>query len=64
VGLLVLIPVLRDGWPTWKALAAMTFRSRQAPLVLAVEDLHWADRSTRNLLAFLARNLRRSGFLC
>jgi hypothetical protein len=24
VGLLLLIPVLRDGWPAWKALAAMT----------------------------------------
>ena len=29
-----------------------------APLVVAVEDLHWADRSTRDLLAFLIRNLR------
>jgi DNA-binding CsgD family transcriptional regulator/tetratricopeptide (TPR) repeat protein len=31
----------------------------QAALVLVVEDVHWADRSTRDLLAFLARNLRR-----
>ena len=31
----------------------------QATLVLVVEDVHWADRSTRDLLAFLARNLRR-----
>jgi predicted ATPase len=31
----------------------------QVPLVLVVEDLHWADQSTRDLLAFLVRNLRR-----
>jgi predicted ATPase len=28
------------------------------PLVLIVEDLHWADRSTRDFLAFLLRNAR------
>ncbi|MGI8330204.1 helix-turn-helix transcriptional regulator [Actinomadura scrupuli] len=27
------------------------------PLVLVVEDAHWADRSTRDLLVFLSRNL-------
>jgi DNA-binding CsgD family transcriptional regulator/tetratricopeptide (TPR) repeat protein len=37
--------------------------SEQAPLVLVVEDLHWADRSTRDLLAFLVRNLRRERLL-
>ncbi|MEU4427319.1 AAA family ATPase [Actinoplanes sp. NPDC024001] len=28
------------------------------PLVLVIEDLHWADRSTRDLIAFLMRSAR------
>src|SRR5262245_20532092 len=28
------------------------------PVVLVVEDLHWADQSTRDLVGFLVRNLR------
>lgn len=28
------------------------------PLILVVEDAHWADRSTRDLLSFLVTNLR------
>ncbi|MGW1177631.1 helix-turn-helix transcriptional regulator [Kitasatospora sp. NPDC002543] len=32
-------------------------------LILAVEDLHWSDRSTRELLAFLVRTLHRSRVL-
>jgi DNA-binding CsgD family transcriptional regulator/tetratricopeptide (TPR) repeat protein len=31
----------------------------QAPLVLVIEDLHWADRSTRDFLSFLLRATRR-----
>jgi DNA-binding CsgD family transcriptional regulator/tetratricopeptide (TPR) repeat protein len=30
----------------------------QGPLVLMIEDLHWADRSTRDFLAFLLRAAR------
>jgi ATP/maltotriose-dependent transcriptional regulator MalT len=32
--------------------------SANAPLLLVIEDLHWADRSTRDLVAFLATYLR------
>ncbi|RAJ34568.1 regulatory LuxR family protein [Kitasatospora sp. SolWspMP-SS2h] len=32
-------------------------------LVLAIEDLHWSDRSTRELLAYLVRTLHRSRVL-
>ena len=31
----------------------------EAPVLFIVEDLHWADASTLDLMAFLARNLRR-----
>jgi DNA-binding CsgD family transcriptional regulator/tetratricopeptide (TPR) repeat protein len=31
---------------------------RSRPLVLVIEDLHWADRSTLDLVAFLVRALR------
>ena len=31
--------------------------SRQRPLLLLLEDIHWADASTREFVAFLARNL-------
>src|SRR3954451_11140547 len=30
-----------------------------APTLLVIEDLHWADRSTRDFVAFLIRNARR-----
>ena len=30
----------------------------QRPVVLIIEDAHWADQSSRELLAFLARNLQ------
>jgi DNA-binding CsgD family transcriptional regulator/tetratricopeptide (TPR) repeat protein len=38
-------------------LAAFDRMSRDAPVVLIFEDVHWADRSTRDFLSFLGRNL-------
>ncbi|WP_344824146.1 ATP-binding protein [Actinocorallia longicatena] len=31
--------------------------AEQGPVVLVIEDAHWADKSSRDLLAFLVRNL-------
>lgn len=33
--------------------------ARDEPVVLAVEDVHWSDRSTRDFLTFLVRGIRR-----
>jgi len=38
--------------------------SEDATVVLVVEDLHWADASTRDLLSFLVRSMRDSRFAC
>src|SRR5215207_8053044 len=38
--------------------ALLVGRAERSPVVLVLEDLHWADRSSRDLLAFLARTLR------
>ena len=35
----------------------------QAPVVLVIEDAHWADRSSLEVLGFLIRNLRRQRVL-
>ena len=40
------------------ALGLLGRMAAERPLVLVLEDLHWSDRSTRDLLAFLVRNLR------
>ncbi len=39
-------------------LELLELMGEELPVVLAIEDLHWADRSTRAFAAFLARNLR------
>ncbi len=43
----------------FEALLALLERlADRSPTMLVVEDLHWADRSTLDLLTFLVRNLR------
>jgi DNA-binding CsgD family transcriptional regulator len=44
-------------------LGLLTRLSERTPIALVVEDLHWSDQSTRDLLAFLVRNLRRNRVL-
>ena len=39
-------------------LRVLSVLSISAPVLLVIEDVHWADRSTRDLIAFLARTLR------
>jgi DNA-binding CsgD family transcriptional regulator/tetratricopeptide (TPR) repeat protein len=39
-------------------LGLITRLATQRPLLLVVEDLHWADRSTRDLVVFLVQTLR------
>jgi predicted ATPase len=38
--------------------ALLMRRSERSSVVVVLEDLHWADRSSRDLVAFLARALR------
>jgi DNA-binding CsgD family transcriptional regulator/tetratricopeptide (TPR) repeat protein len=38
--------------------ALLLRRSQRSPLVVVLEDLHWADRASRDLVGFLARTLR------
>ncbi len=38
----------------------LTAIARQTPLILIIEDLHWADAGTIDLLAYLARRLKHS----
>jgi DNA-binding CsgD family transcriptional regulator/tetratricopeptide (TPR) repeat protein len=39
-------------------LAVLARITARQPLMLVIEDLHWADQSTRELVAFLVRSLR------
>jgi DNA-binding CsgD family transcriptional regulator/tetratricopeptide (TPR) repeat protein len=61
-----------EAGPTGQAAQARLFElllgllarlSRQTPIAMVVEDLHWSDQSTRDLLAFLVRNLHQERVL-
>ena len=38
--------------------------AQQAPVLIVLEDVHWADRSSRDYIAYLSRNLRRQRIAC
>jgi DNA-binding CsgD family transcriptional regulator/tetratricopeptide (TPR) repeat protein len=67
-GLGRLLPGIDPATPTGDALdqlqmldavrAVLVGRAQRSPVLLVLEDLHWADRATRDLVAFLARTLR------
>jgi len=41
-----------------QVLVLLEHLAERAPVILAIEDAHWADRSSRDLLSFLVRNQR------
>ena len=57
-------PDVMDKEQLWDAvLALLGILNRDAGVMLILEDLQWADRSSIGLLAFLARNIARSRVL-
>ena len=58
-------PTAGDGWELARqqlfgaVLGLLTELAETNPVLLVLEDLHWADRSTRDLLTFLSRVLHR-----
>ncbi len=43
-------------------LAVLEAAATKAPLLLVIEDTHWADRSTRDMLSFLLSRIDSAGF--
>jgi len=57
-------PVVVDQGRLFEVVLGLVARlSVASPLVVAVEDAHWIDRSSRDLVTFLARNLGRERVL-
>ncbi|HJW59827.1 MAG TPA: AAA family ATPase, partial [Actinomycetota bacterium] len=63
-----LLPGIEPAGPTGDSLdqlqvldavrAVLVGLAERSPVALVLEDLHWADRATRDLVAFLARTMR------
>ena len=58
----VILPLSQTEWlqvRTFEGVLGLLERlGEAAPVLLVIEDMHWADQSTRDLLTFLARNVR------
>ncbi len=53
------LPAEQERLHLWEAtLGLLTALSLKAPLLLVLDDLHWADESSLELLTYLARHLR------
>lgn len=59
--------IRRDSSDPWQAFDAMVelirTRSKESVLILAIEDVHYADEASVQLLSYLLRNLRHSAVL-
>lgn len=53
-----LMPPSTQAYQFERMLAVLRRLAAEAPVLLVLEDLHWADRTTLQLLVFLVRNLR------
>jgi hypothetical protein len=59
-------PHLMSGQTDWRALSATILtwlRATGRPVVLVVEDAHWADEATLDLLTFLGRRIQQTSAL-
>jgi DNA-binding SARP family transcriptional activator len=53
------LPAEQERLHLWEAaLSLLTALAREGPLLLVLDDLHWADESSLDLLGYLARHLR------
>jgi DNA-binding SARP family transcriptional activator len=58
------LPVDQERLHLWEAThSLLSALSRRTPLLLVLDDLHWADESSLELLSYLARHLREQPIL-